>query len=133
MGIKTRLQDLGYRYQAILLAPPRRVNIMNYVVYAIVSETNSRLYIGFTGNINTRLQYHNSGYVKSTAKDRPWRLVALEEHRSISDARWAERSLKKSKGKRLRWIEKNRLHRYTKLRPGGRVLKEILKETVLSS
>ena len=84
---------------------------MEYVVYAIASETSSRLYIGFTGDINTRLHYHNSGYVKSTAKDKPWRLVALEKHSSKSDARWTERSLKKSQGKRLRWIEKNRFNR----------------------
>ena len=80
---------------------------MMHIVYAIESEAVKRIYIGHTSDINTRLKYHNSGYVKSTAKDKPWRLVALEEINSKEKARWIERSLKNSRGKRLKWIEKN--------------------------
>lgn len=80
-----------------------------YVVYAIESEAVKRTYLGHTSDINARLKYHNSGYVKSTAKDKPWRLIALEEFGSKDEARWAERSLKKSRGKRLKWLEKNHL------------------------
>ena len=68
-----------------------------------------RIYIGHTRDINERLKYHNSGYVKSTAKDRPWRVVALEKVENEEDARWLERSLKKSKGKRIKWININRI------------------------
>jgi putative endonuclease len=77
-------------------------------VYAIESVAIKRFYIGHTNNIDARLKYHNSGYVKSTAKDRPWRLVALEKVESKDEARWLERSLKKSRGKRVKWIEKCR-------------------------
>ncbi len=77
-------------------------------VYAIESVVAiKRIYIGHTNDINARLKYHNSGYVKSTAKDRPWRLVALEKVESKDEARWLERSLKKSRGKRVKWLAKN--------------------------
>ena len=78
-------------------------------VYAIESVAIKRIYIGHTNNIDVRLKYHNSGYVKSTAKDKPWRLVALEKVESKDEASWIERSLKKSRGKRVKWIEKNRI------------------------
>ena len=84
---------------------------MIYIVYAIESEVVKRIYMGHTSDINARLKYHNSGYVKSTAKDKPWRLVALEEINSKDEARWVERSLKDSRGKRLKWLEKNRLEK----------------------
>ena len=78
-------------------------------VYAIESLNIKRIYIGQTKNIDERLRYHNSGYVKSTAKDRPWRLIALEKIESQNEARWLERSLKKSRGKRIKWLNENRI------------------------
>ena len=78
-------------------------------VYAIESLTIKRIYIGYTRDINERLKYHNSGYVKSTAKGRPWRLIALEKVGNREDARWLEFSLKKSKGKRIKWLNQNRI------------------------
>jgi predicted GIY-YIG superfamily endonuclease len=89
--------------------PVGRILGIVFDVYAIKSVTINRIYIGHTKDISDRLNYHNSGYVKSTAKDRPWKLIALEKIESKNEARWLERSLKKSRGKRLRWVEKNRL------------------------
>ena len=79
-------------------------------VYAIESLAIKRIYIGHTADIDGRLKYHNLGYVKSTAQDKPWSLVALEKVESKSEARWLERSLKKSKGKRIKWLTKNRIN-----------------------
>jgi len=78
-------------------------------VYAIKSVATDRIYIGHTQDINVRLKYHNSGYVKSTAKDRPWKLIALKKFEDKNGARWIEQSLKKSRGKRLKWIGENRI------------------------
>ena len=75
--------------------------------YAIESRTVKRIYIGYTKDIDERLKDHNSGYVKSTAKDRPLHLVALESMGSESEAKWLERSLKKSRGKRIKWLNEN--------------------------
>jgi predicted GIY-YIG superfamily endonuclease len=76
-------------------------------VYAIESLSAKRIYIGYTKDKDGRLKYHNSGYVKSTAKDRPWKLVAFEKVGSKDEARWMERSLKLSRGKRIKWIKMN--------------------------
>lgn len=78
-------------------------------VYAIESVAIDRIYIGHTKDMDARLKSHNSGYVRSTAKGSPWRLIALEKVESKNMASWLERSLKKSRGKRLKWIEKNRI------------------------
>jgi putative endonuclease len=78
-------------------------------VYAIKSLMEERVYIGHTQNIEIRLKYHNSGYVKSTAKYRPWILTALKEVKNKSEDRRIEKELKKSRGKRIKWIEQNRI------------------------
>ena len=75
-----------------------------FYVYAIKSQFNSRTYIGQTQEINKRLQMHNSGHVRSTAKDRPWELLAIERFNTRKEARWIERQLKRSKGRREAWI-----------------------------
>ena len=72
-----------------------------------MSLVKDRIYIGYSSDLDARLIYHNSGYVKSTSIDRPWKLIAAEDFESESEARWSERSLKKSRGKRVKWIEKN--------------------------
>ena len=76
-----------------------------FFVYAIMSESNSRIYIGQTNDVYKRLMYHNRGYVPSTEKDRPWSLLSIEEFNTREEARWRERGLKKSRGKRTRWIQ----------------------------
>jgi len=80
-----------------------------FCVYAIESLVIKRVYIGHTKDIDERLKYHNSGYVKSTAQGRPWKLIALENVGSKIEARWIERSLKMSSGRRAKWINKNRV------------------------
>jgi len=80
-----------------------------YLVYAIKSLSKERIYIGHTKDFNKRLKYHNAGYVKSTSDDRPWVLLALGEFGTRGKARWFERELKRSSGKRKKWIEKRKV------------------------
>ena len=80
-----------------------------YYVYALQSVLKKRIYIGQTKDLNKRLQYHNNGAVKSTSKDKPWELIAFQKVESISAARWIERDLKRSRGKRIRWIKEKSL------------------------
>ena len=42
-------------------------------------------------------------------KDVPWKLVAIEEFQTRSQAMWKETELKNSRGKRVKWLEQNRL------------------------
>jgi len=78
-------------------------------VYAIESVATDRVYVGQTREMDERLRAHNNGYVRSTEKDRPWVLIARERFETRSEARWCEHQLKKSRGKRKRWIEDHRL------------------------
>ena len=80
-----------------------------FFVYAIESLGVERIYIGYTKDSDERLKYHNSGYVKSTSQDRPWKLVAFEKVENENEARWLERTLKKSRGTRFKWLRKNRI------------------------
>ena len=86
-----------------------------YWVYAIKNQTNGRIYIGQTANLEKRLATHNAGKVPSTKLDRPWSIIAYEEFNTREEARWQEFNLKKSKGKRLKWLQANS----TGLRAGG--------------
>lgn len=78
-------------------------------VYALRSSRKGRTYIGQTKDILKRIQWHNMGYVRSTRNDRPWELIAFEEVKSLNEARWIENGLKRSKGKRIKWLEQKRI------------------------
>jgi putative endonuclease len=66
-------------------------------VYVLQSDRAGKRYIGHTQNLDMRLREHNSGRVKSTKAGLPWRVVAHKEYLSRSEARWVERTLKRSK------------------------------------
>ena len=76
-----------------------------FVVYAIESSSRRRVYIGQTNDIEKRLRFHNSGYVKSTSKDTPWYMIAMESFSTREQARWCEKQLKNSKGARVKWLK----------------------------
>ena len=48
-----------------------------FYVYAIQSAINSRVYIGQTQDMTTRLAAHNAGRVASTRQHRLWRLIKV--------------------------------------------------------
>ena len=70
-----------------------------YIVYAIKSLKDDRIYVGLTSNIEQRLDYHNSGKVFSTKGYRPWRLFHTEEFETRIEARIREKQLKSGYGK----------------------------------
>ncbi len=76
-----------------------------YYVYAIESIQTGRIYIGQTKDTENRLRLHNNSQVKSTAKDIPWKIVAYEKFETRDQARWCEKNLKKSRGKRVKWLK----------------------------
>jgi putative endonuclease len=79
-----------------------------FYVYAIRSHLAGRIYIGQAENVTARIASHNDGQVRSTKKDRPWDLIAVEEFETREAARWREHELKKSHGRRIHWIEEHR-------------------------
>ena len=70
------------------------------IVYIIRSDVDSsRHYVGMTGNVRDRLDWHNNGPSGCTRHYRPWRLlVALEFTDARSAARF-ERYLKSGSGR----------------------------------
>ncbi|MBU0758761.1 MAG: GIY-YIG nuclease family protein [Candidatus Omnitrophica bacterium] len=65
-----------------------------YHVYILKSKKNQSLYIGYTSDIENRLQKHNNGLVGYTKKYRPWKLVYYETFTSLRDAMKREKNLK---------------------------------------
>jgi putative endonuclease len=70
-----------------------------YIVYVIQSKLDSRLYVGFTENIERRLKEHNKGKTRSTKGYIPWILVYSEEAENRPAARNREKYLKSGSGK----------------------------------
>ncbi len=71
---------------------------MHYV-YVLLSKKDDNFYIGFTENIDQRLDEHNAGKNISTKLRRPLSLVYCEGHTSKFDALRRERYFKTTKGK----------------------------------
>jgi putative endonuclease len=66
-----------------------------YYVYFIRSLNNSsKTYIGFTNNLQQRLESHNSGGSIHTQQDRPWKLVTHLAFDSEEKAKAFEKYIK---------------------------------------
>ena len=50
-----------------------------YYVYAIKSDVDGRIYVGFSLDVEKRLKQHNAGKTTSTKGYRPWKLIYTEE------------------------------------------------------
>lgn len=73
---------------------PRRV-YHNYWVYILTNKPRGTLYIGFTGGIDNRMEYHMRGVgSKFTAKYNVKQLVYYEEFQYVWDAINREKQLK---------------------------------------
>ena len=48
---------------------------MSYLVYILFSEKLNRYYIGYTSDLDKRLQHHNSAQDRFSKKGVPWHLV----------------------------------------------------------
>jgi putative endonuclease len=67
---------------------------MKYFLYILKSLIDEKLYIGVTSNLEKRLEYHNTGRVKSTKSRKPFVLVYSENCKTLSEARKREWFLK---------------------------------------
>ena len=70
-----------------------------FFVYIIQSKTDNSFYIGQTGNIERRLDYHNTGKSKYTKAKIPWVVVYTEEFETRTEAIKRERFLKKQRNR----------------------------------
>ncbi|MCH8475519.1 MAG: GIY-YIG nuclease family protein [Opitutales bacterium] len=68
-----------------------------YFTYILKSSSNNRYYIGYSSDLDERLQKHNAGYSKATKSGVPWNIVWSHSFDSKSDAIKLEKWLKKMK------------------------------------
>src|SRR5262245_2157854 len=80
----------------------RRKSLLSfmYFVYILYSEKCDRYYIGFSANVNARLERHNAGMVTATRNCRPYILKAFKEFPTEIEARREELRLKKAKSRK---------------------------------
>jgi putative endonuclease len=81
-----------------------------YKVYVLQSEKSGRLYIGYTQDLNRRLEEHNTGQTTSTRNKGPWELLFAKSVRSKPEALQLERKLKswKSNTRVKAWIAREK-------------------------
>ena len=73
-----------------------------FVVYALYSQTHDKIYIGFTSNIESRLNDHNTLSTKGyTVKYRPWALIYSENCETKKEAMLREKQLKTAAGRKF--------------------------------
>ena len=82
---------------------------MKHYVYILKSEKDKMFYVGYTKDLENRVNSHNSGKVSSTKKRQPLTLVYYEVCLNQQDATHRENYLKTSWGKRY---IKSRLKNY---------------------
>jgi putative endonuclease len=80
-----------------------------FYTYALISQKDSKFYIGYTKDLRIRLKNHNDGKVPSTANRLPFKLVYYEACLNELDAKRRERYFKSGYGRRFL---KNRLEKY---------------------
>ncbi|WP_372949967.1 GIY-YIG nuclease family protein [Mariniphaga sp.] len=72
---------------------------MKFTVYILESELDESFYIGYSSNLEQRMQYHNSGKSRYTSKKMPWKLVYSESFDSRTEALKREKFLKKQRNR----------------------------------
>ncbi len=78
-----------------------------FYTYILYSEAHDRFYIGQTENLTNRLNFHNSGHVRSTKLFAPWIIIGFIEKETRSEAMILEKKLKNLNRKDLnRFINK---------------------------
>jgi len=71
-----------------------------YYVYLLKSEKDGKFYTGSTDDLKRRIVEHEAGYVKSTVRRKPLKLIYYEACLNEEDARKRERYLKSGAGKK---------------------------------
>lgn len=75
-----------------------------YTVYALYSEKYNKIYIGYSSDIESRLNSHNELSNKGwTKKFRPWKLILSEKYFDKLEAIKREKQLKTAKGREFIW------------------------------
>jgi len=75
-----------------------------FTVYGLYSPSFSRIYIGFTSDLDNRFLSHNELAIKGhTIKFRPWVIAHTEVFQTKSEAIKRENKLKTAQGRKFAW------------------------------
>ena len=78
---------------------------MSWFTYILYSESINKYYVGYTHNLELRVQRHNSGWGKYSKRGAPWKLVYSETFESKSEAIKRELKIKKKKSRKyIEWL-----------------------------
>jgi putative endonuclease len=73
-----------------------------YFTYVLYSIEYDKIYIGFTSDLEARLNHHNHPLNKGwTAKYKPWAILYHEDFNTKTEAMVRERELKSAKGRQF--------------------------------
>ena len=78
-----------------------KVQTFMYYVYILKSLKNSKYYIGYTSDLNKRIQEHNNGKTKGNRFLAPFELVYKEEFEDATIARKREYYIKRQKDRQF--------------------------------
>ena len=81
---------------------------MIFYVYMLKSLNNkiTKTYVGYTNNLNLRLEKHNAGKGAKSTKGYKWRVIFTKSFYKKTNAMSYEYKLKKDRKKRLTIVEK---------------------------
>ena len=85
------------------------MNNLMFFTYVLISESDNKFYVGFTNDLQKRIEEHQKGAVASTANRRPLKLIYYEACLNKKDALKREKYFKTGFGRRFL---KNRLESY---------------------
>ena len=71
---------------------------MSHYVYILQSLKDHRYYIGESKDVEARLEFHNSGFQRSTKHRLPFKIILIEEYANREEALIRERQIKSWKG-----------------------------------
>ena len=71
-----------------------------FYTYILYSHSKDKYYVGYTHDLNLRLERHNNGWSKSTISGIPWKLVYYEEFETKSNAMKREYEIKRKKSRK---------------------------------
>lgn len=79
-----------------------------YYIYILQSKKDNNLYVGYTNNVQRRLEEHNQGRVQITKNRRPFGLIYYEAFLNQQDATSREKYYKTGWGRsHLKKVLKN--------------------------
>jgi len=74
---------------------------VNWFVYILYSKIIDKYYVGYTSDLTSRLERHNSGWGKYSSRGIPWKIVYYEKYNSKSEAIKRENKIKKKKSRKF--------------------------------